>query len=63
MPVYGRAGVPEVWLVNLGELAVEVYREPHFTGYGSKTILRAGDPAVPQAFPDVSVPVGELLRR
>ena len=63
LPVYGRAGVPEVWLVNLGELAVEVYREPHFTGYGSKTILRAGDPAVPQAFPDVSVPVGELLRR
>jgi len=32
--------VAEVWIVNLNETTVEVYREPHFTGYGSKTIVR-----------------------
>jgi hypothetical protein len=42
---------------------VEVYREPHFNGYGSKTVLRAGDKAEPQAFPDVAVDVTELLKR
>jgi len=63
LPAYGRAGVPEVWIVNLADLTVEVYREPHFTGYGSKTILRAGDKACPAAFPDVAVDVAELLRR
>jgi Uma2 family endonuclease len=63
LPVYGRAGIAEVWIVNLIEQAVEVYREPHFTGYGSKTILRAGDQAAPQAFPDVTVDVAELLKR
>ena len=63
VPAYGRAGIPEVWIVNLADLTVEVYREPHFTGYGAETILRAGDQANPQAFPDVSVDVAELLKR
>ena len=63
LPAYGRAGVAEVWIVNLNELTVEVYREPNFTGYGSKTILQAGDQARPLAFPDVAVDVTELLKR
>ena len=63
LPAYGRAGVPEVWIVNLNELTVEIYREPHFTGYASKTVLRPGDQAAPLAFPDAVVDVGELLKR
>jgi Uma2 family endonuclease len=63
LPAYGRAGVSEVWIVNLNELTVEIYREPRFAGYSSKTVLRAGDQARPQAFPDVVVDVAELLRR
>lgn len=34
LPAYGRAGIAEVWIINLADLTVEVYREPHFTGYG-----------------------------
>ena len=63
IPAYGRAGVAEVWIVNLNELTIEVYREPHFTGYGSKTVLRAGGQAAPRAFPDATVDVAELLKR
>jgi hypothetical protein len=63
LPAYGRAGVPEVWIVNLNELTLDIYREPHFTGYGSKAVLRAGDQAKPLTFPDVTVDVGELLKR
>ena len=63
LPAYGRAGIGEVWIVNLNDETIEVYREPHFTGYASKTILRGGDQAVPGAFPDVAVNVGELLKR
>jgi len=63
LPAYGRAGVAEVWIVNLNELIVEVYREPHFTGYGSKTVLCAGSQTAPLAFPDVTVDVAELLKR
>lgn len=63
LPAYGRAGIKEVWIVNLTEQTIEVYRDPHFTGYGSKTILRAGDSARPQAFPDVAVDVADLFKR
>jgi len=63
LPAYGRAGIPEVWIVNLNDETIEVHREPHFTGYGSKTVLQAGGQASPAAFPDVSVDVAELLKR
>lgn len=63
LPLYGRAGIPEVWIVNLNESTIEVYREPHFEGYASKTILRTGDKAAFQAFPDAIVDVAELLKR
>jgi Uma2 family endonuclease len=62
LPAYGRAGIAEVWIVNLNEETIEVYREPHFTGYGSRTILRAGEKAAPRAFPDAAVDVAELLK-
>ncbi|MBC8001098.1 MAG: Uma2 family endonuclease [Opitutaceae bacterium] len=62
LPAYGRAGVAEVWIVNLEEQKVEIYREPHFTGYGSKSVLSAGSTASPAKFADVTVDVAALLK-
>jgi Uma2 family endonuclease len=62
LPAYGRAGVFEVWILNLPAKTIEVYREPHFTGYGVNKILRVGDKASPLAFPDVTIDVEELLK-
>lgn len=63
LQIYARAGIPEFWIVNLQDSTVEVYRDPHFIGYESKTILRTGEKASPAAFPAAMVDVGELLRR
>ena len=63
LPVYGRSGIAEVWIVNLNDETIEVYRQPHFTGYGIKAVLSAGDLAKSQAFPDVVINVGDLLKR
>jgi Uma2 family endonuclease len=63
LPAYARAGIAEVWIVNLNELTIEVYRQPRATGYASKAILQAGDKASPQLFPDATVDVAELLKR
>ena len=62
LPAYGQAGIAEVWIVNLADLVLEIYREPRFMGYGNKTVLHAGDQARPLAFPDVVVEVGDLFR-
>ena len=63
LAIYCRAKIAEVWIINLVDLTVEVYSEPQYAGYGSITILHTGDAATPQAFPDVSVNVAELLKR
>jgi Uma2 family endonuclease len=62
LPLYGRASIAEVWILNLVEKTIEMYREPHFSGYGWQRILRVGDKASPLAFPDVTVDVAELLK-
>jgi Uma2 family endonuclease len=63
LQVYARAGIAEVWIINLPESVIEVYREPHFTGYEKKTVLRAGDKAAPAAFPRDALDIAELLRK
>ena len=60
---YEVSGIPEYWLINLPQQVIEVYREPHFTGYGSTILLRPGDQARVQAFPDVAIEVENLLQR
>lgn len=62
LPAYARAGIAEVWIVNVPEKTIEVYREPKSTGYESTTTFRAGEKASCMAFPDVSVDVAELLK-
>jgi len=63
LPAYGRSGIAEVWIVNLPGRTIEVYREPHFTGYNTKQILCPGQRASPVAFPDVAIDVAQLLER
>jgi Uma2 family endonuclease len=63
LPAYARAGIAEVWIVDLNDQIIEVYRQPNFAGYGAKTILREGDKARPLSFPDAMVDVAELLKR
>jgi Uma2 family endonuclease len=62
LPIYGRAGIAEVWIVNLAEGALEVYREPHFTGYANNQILHEGDFISPALFPDAIIEVAKLLQ-
>lgn len=63
LPAYARASIPEVWIVDLHESAIEVYREPHFTDYDKTAVFRPGDQLSPSAFPDTKLDVAELLRR
>lgn len=60
-PLYARAGIAEVWLVNLLGECVEVYRNPSPRGYGEIQRYWHGQALAPHAFPDLDVAVDEIL--
>lgn len=59
-PLYARAGVPELWIVDLESSVLEVYREPVEGRYETVERLGAEDAASPEALAGVEVPVGEI---
>lgn len=60
LPLYAKAGIGEVWIVDLTTAALEVYREPHDGRYKRRRRLVDGNVA-PLAFDDVEIAVRELL--
>ncbi len=61
VPLYGRAGIPEAWVVDLGAGVVEVYRGPGRRGYRQAERHGRGSVLSPQACPDVRLAVDEIL--
>jgi Uma2 family endonuclease len=61
LPLYARAGIAEYWIVNLVLQCIEIYREPHFTGYNFVEKVQRGGKALPLACLEAAVDVNELL--
>lgn len=61
LPLYARTGVPEVWIANLSEEAIEVHRQPSPDGYRDVSRRTRGEHVSPAAFPDVTLAVAEIL--
>ena len=60
-PLYARAGVSEVWLVDILAGLLEVHREPTSTGYRSVRIVRGAEALAPQALPDLVMTLADIL--
>jgi Uma2 family endonuclease len=61
LPRYATAGIVEVWIVNLGDDRVEVYRDPEGDGYATQKTFVRGDSVAPEALPDLVLRVDEIL--
>jgi Uma2 family endonuclease len=61
IPLYARAAIREVWLVDLTGDRVEVHREPTAAGYRRVRALGRGESVVPEAFPDLTIAATDLL--
>jgi Uma2 family endonuclease len=61
LPLYARAGIPEVWLVDLTHDVVEVHRRPSSRGYGSTHTLDRAGTLKPEPFEDLAILVADLL--
>ena len=61
LPLYAGAGIPEVWIVDVEGVAVEIYRVPGPEGYQQMERIRAGGRLASAAFPDLTVSVADIL--
>jgi Uma2 family endonuclease len=58
-PLYARHGIPELWVVDLVEGRLHVYREPR-DGFYTSAPTEAFGARVPAAFPDVVIDLAPL---
>ncbi len=61
VPRYAAAGIVEVWLVDVENRRLEIYREPERIGYGVVTILSEEHEAAPLFAPEAKTVIAELL--
>jgi Uma2 family endonuclease len=66
LPAYASQHIPEVWIVNLQDACVEVYRNPHEIAggafaYSPATVLRKGDSIATLERPDTPINASDLL--
>jgi Uma2 family endonuclease len=61
VPLYARAGIPEVWLVDLEGEVIEVYRQPSAEGYRDVRQARRGEALSVEAFPDLVLAAEAIL--
>ena len=59
--LYARAGVPEVWIVDVNGEAVEVSRHPERRWIPGLPARAAGGTIAPAAFPDATIGVDEIF--
>ena len=61
LPSYARHGIPEVWIENIPDHALEAYRNPVNGEYAESRIYYPGETVSPQAFPDLQLSVTQLI--
>ena len=61
MPRYGRAGIPESWLVDVQAGTITVFTEPHVGGYGQERVVTRGQEIASLAVEGLRLQVDEAL--
>jgi len=61
LPLHAHHGIPEVWIVNIGEGVVEMYRDAIDETYRMATRASRGEVLEPTALPGLRIAVTEVL--
>jgi Uma2 family endonuclease len=61
VPLYGRSGIPEVWVVDLSTGQIEVYCAPTSSGYAEHETVRHGGSLRPGAIPHIELSADDVL--
>jgi len=60
-PLYARAGIPELWVVDLPHARVIAYRASSADGYATTRAYRRGESLSPLAFPSLTIAIDDIL--
>lgn len=63
VPLYARAGVPEVWLIDVKEQTIRAYRDPSASGYKTSFTVAGEGSVASLVLPVVRVVVSDLFPR
>ena len=61
-PFYARRGIAEVWVVDVNDRVVHMFREPSASGYRTALTAAVGDKVAPTALPQVEITVADIFR-
>ena len=61
LPIYAAAGVAEIWIEDLANRTLHVFREPQGTGYKTALQFRGDESVSPLAFPEIAFTVSALI--
>jgi Uma2 family endonuclease len=61
LPVYARAGISEVWLVDLPNRVIERYRSPSPEGYADVAKVGKTATMMPNAVPGLEIPADQII--
>jgi Uma2 family endonuclease len=61
LPLYAQAGILELWIVNLQEEQIEVYRQSMGETYTVKQVFTSGQMLTIASLPDVAIAVDDIL--
>jgi len=61
IPLYARQGIPEVWLINLPDKQVEIYRNPSEEGYRQILLPEKQACISPRLLPEVSIKISDIF--
>jgi Uma2 family endonuclease len=61
VPVYARADIAEVWVVDLQDGRLIVHREPTLDGFTSVRTFSRGESVAPLNFPDLLIAVSDVV--
>lgn len=60
-PLYARFGIRELWIVDLNRNRITRHLDPTPDGYKTTRIYGRGESLSPLTFPDLSIPVSDIL--
>jgi Uma2 family endonuclease len=61
VPRYGRSGVPEAWVVDLGASQVDVYRVATSDGYVEHETMVQGGKLRPRGIPSIELSIDRVM--